>query len=262
MDGEKPKIIIVGVGNSGTKLLGSLLNDALIQLGYPDYFYEPLYWSGKHGEEGIRIDKHAIHEHTTFPLAPNGDLKWPWLDKFIYSLEGLAKFIRLGSRIEILLRHSVKIVWITRELYSYLGSVQQNFPRCLPDAGWHHRPGEYDDYRRLSEIYSGIDLSPEEHYRIEVEAAWWHLHNNIIHTHSVSPSIYHIRYEDLCRNPKQSFLEVLNFLDLSPPRPIPLDHIYPPATHQLNLSPRNIWIINSIAGDLNRELNSLGDLIK
>lgn len=258
---RKFKIIVIGVGNSGTKLLGSLLNGALIQLGHPDYFYEPLYWSGSRGEEGLKINRTGINEHTTFPLVPDGDAKWPWLDEFIDNLEGLAKFIRLGSRIEILLRHPVKIVWVTRELYSYLGSMQQNFPRCLPNAGWHHRPGEYDDFRRLSKIYKGIDLSPQEPYRIEVEAAWWHLHNRTMHEHIRNPTIHHVRYEDLCRNPKQSFAQILDFLELFPPQPISIDHIYPPATRQINLSPRNIWMINSIAGDLNQELNKLNDFI-
>lgn len=253
-----PKIIIIGVGNSGTKLLGRVINELLIEQGYPLYYYEPLYWMGTKGEKDIKLNLEGIQEHKRFPLYPDANVKeWPWLDKFITNLEGLAKFIRIGSRIRLLKKHPVKIIWITRELYSYLASVQKNFPRCLPDAGWHHRPGQYDDYEKLKRIYSDFDLRKEEEYRIEIEAAWWHHHNSQVFHNKKEQSICHIKYEDLCQSPPKCIVKVAEFIGIPFLKTKTLKEIYAAPERNLTLSPRNIWMIEFIAGGLNRELYSL-----
>ena len=253
-----PKIILIGVGNSGTKLMGILINQLLQNQGYPLYYYEPLYWSGSEGENNLCLSVEGVEEHKSFPLLPEDSVsKWPWLDDFLYNLEGLAKFIRLGSRVRLLSGHTVKIIWITRELYSYLASMQKNFPRSLPNAGWHHRPGEYDDYERLKEIYSNFDLRFEEKYRIEVEAAWWHLHNSQVLRYQEEMDICHVGYEDLCSDPLKWMKKVAEFIEMpfSMVKGIKEVHSVPDRT--ASLSPRNIAITECIAGALNRQLYPL-----
>jgi len=251
---NKPKIILIGVGNSGTKLLGELIHALLKKQGFPLYYYEPLYWKGTNGENSIKLNLKAISEHNKFPLLPASDTEWPWLDKFIDNLEGIAKFIRLGSRIEKLKKHSVRIIWITRELYSYLASMQKNFPRCLPDAGWHHRPGKYDDFKRLKELYKDFDLRPEEQCRIEVEAAWWHLHNSQMLNHLNLETMFHISYENLCAEPVKWMKQISEFINIPFSDSDLFAKIHPPSETSITLLPNNISMIEAIAGDLNRQL--------
>lgn len=255
MTASAPKVLLVGVGNSGTTMLGNLIHELLAAQGFPRYHYEPLYWSGLEGERNITLNPSAIEEHRHFPLLPDKAVTaWPWLDAFIEQLSGLAKFIRLGSRIRLALRHPVKVVWITRELYSYLGSMQKNFPRCLPDAGWHHRPGRYDDFERLQLLYPGVDLRPEDEYRVEVEAAWWHLHNSQMLRCLETGRIVHVRYEDFCENPGLHLERIAAFID-APFRELrAVSDIHPVQERPVALLPRNIWIIEAIAGSLNRTL--------
>ncbi len=249
------KVVIIGVGNSGTKLLGILVNELLKGVGYPAYYYEPLYWKGTQGEANIVPDKEAIAEHVRFPLLPDENSgSWEWLDTFIDNLEGLAKFIRLGSRINLLLKHDVKIIWITRELYSYLASMQKNFPRCLPNAGWHHRPGEYDDFGRLKNIYKNSNLRDEEEYRIEVEAAWWHMHNNEMMEHSGNQKIYRIRYEDLCMDPVEQMKKIAGFIDVPFVETETYKDIYLPPKRKMEVFPANILAINAIGEKLNKTI--------
>ncbi len=250
----EPKVIIVGVGNSGTSLLGTLVHELLLPLGYPLYYYEPLYWAGTEGEKNITLNPDGIREHTQFPLLPDESIQlWPWLERFMHGFTGLAKFIRLGSRIRLAVQYPVKIIWITRELYSYLGSMQKNFPRCLPGRGWHHRPGEYDDFVRLRQLYPDYDLRPEEEYRIEVEAAWWHLHNSQMMKY-FNPAMYHIRYENFSREPVRFMKEIARFIGAPFLRSETIDRIYPVPNRPLALSSRNRQVINAIAGSLNRTI--------
>lgn len=191
------KIVILGVGNSGTRLLGKLVSNMLQKDKCPNYYYEPLYWDSKTGEKGMILSDKAIQEHKTFPLKPLKEKEWPWLNHFIKEMDGIAKFIRAGSRINMF-PDNVKIIWITRDLYSYLGSMQKNFPRCLPDAGWHHRPGIYDDFKRMQALYPEHSFQYEESERIIVEAAWWHLHNNALQEYAKNHNIFSLTYEELC----------------------------------------------------------------
>jgi len=255
MAAAAPKIILVGVGNSGTTMLGNAINALLAEQGFPCYHYEPLYWSGIEGERHIKLNPAALQEHCRFPLLPDETATaWPWLDTFIAQLSGLAKFIRLGSRIRLALRHPVKVVWITRELYSYLGSMQKNFPRCLPDAGWHHRPGQYDDFGRLRLLYRDFDLQPDEAYRIEAEAAWWHLHNSQMLRFLESNRIVHIRYEEFCADPVQHLARIAAFIEVRFTRSAGLAGIHPALERPVELLPRSVRVIESIAGSLNRAL--------
>ena len=249
------KVIILGVGNSGTKLLGTLTSELLTREGFPDYHYEPLYWRGRRGEPGVVLDREAIDEHVSFPLLPEASTNdWPWLDAFVDRLSGLAKFIRLGSRIRLVLPKPVKVIAITRELYAYLGSMQKNFPRCLPNAGWHHRPGEYDDFERLCDLYPEHDLRAEESCRVEVEAAWWHLHNHQIMIHADAPNLLHVRYEDLCEEPTETMGRVARFLGTQPLDQQHLRGIHAAPVRPVKLLPRNVATIERIAGELNGRL--------
>lgn len=261
MNGPGPKkVIIIGVGNSGTKLLGELVWSLLKADGYHNYYYEPLYWSGVTGETGIVHDDKAIAEHCSFPLLPDSGLtSWPWMDSFVNRLDGLAKFIRAGSRARIFIdRKDVKYIWITRELYSYLGSMQQNFPRCLPDAGWHHRPGKYDDSERLKGIYPEYALGVREECRIELEAAWWHLHNCEMFKLLDRTNLVHVRYEDLCASAETILEKLADFIGVENSLWGLSEMVKTPVNRNVSLSPRNVRIIEALAGNLNRSI--YGDL--
>lgn len=250
------KVIIIGVGNSGTKLLGELVWSLLKADGYCNYYYEPLYWSGVTGEAGILLDEKAIAEHRSFPLLPgSGQETWPWMDSFIAHFDGLAKFIRAGSRARTFIdRKDVKYIWITRELYSYLGSMQQNFPRCLPDAGWHHRPGKYDDAERLKNIYPDFALRESEEHRIELEAAWWHLHNREMFKLLDRANLVHIRYEELCESPETIVESLANYLGVENTLRGVSETVKAPVNRNVSLSSTNIRIIEALAGTLNRSI--------
>ncbi|MBI5142514.1 MAG: sulfotransferase domain-containing protein [Nitrospirae bacterium] len=251
-----PKIVVVGVGNSGTKILGILINELLARIGYTNYHYEPLYWSGTTGEAGIVPNPAGVEEHKRFPLIADSSItEWPWMDDFIGNLSGLAKFIRAGSRIRFIERHPVKIIWITRELYSYLASMEKNFPRCLPDAGWHHRPGKYDDFKRIQELYPDAGLRPEEEFRVEVEAAWWHLHNiACLKAMDASQKIMHLRFETLCREPARCMKQIAEFIQVPYAETKSLSGVHPAPERNVSLSSRNIRIIEEMSGELNRAL--------
>lgn len=245
--------VIVGVGNSGTRILGSMVHKLLLRRD-PEcpYHYEPLYWSGKYGESDIVLNEDAIREHSECPLLPEPDYQWPFLDQLFAEHHGLFKFIRLGSRISLLIDRPVKIIWITRELYSFLGSMQKNFPRCLPNAGWHHRPGKYDDFGRLKALYESYNLQSDDDFRIEVEAAWWHLQNRIVKEFSDRDNILHVRYEDLCADTSTQWERICSFLEV--PYIEPPAELYLPKDRCLWLYPSSIHKIDAIAGTLNREL--------
>lgn len=250
---ETNKIIVIGVGNSGTRVLGKLLYDLLYEKDRPlKYYYEPLYWQGDNGDKDIVINDNAIKAHTGHPLLPDKSEPWPFIDSFMDSFTGIAKFIRLGSRIHTVIDRPVKFIWITRELFSFLGSMQKNFPRALPKAGWHHRPGEYDDYKRLSVLYEKYALREEEEYRVEVEAAWWHLHNQRIFEFSGRSNVLHIRYEDLCSNPKFQMQRLCKFIDI-----LYRDSnikFHNPYEHMVQANPSSLHKILRIAGNLNKLL--------
>lgn len=255
MPAEARKILILGVGNSGTRLLGSLVHAMLREEGHTSYYYEPLYWSGKNGLEGLSLSRDGIEEHTTFALLPDETIhEWPWMDRFIENLNGVAKFIRAGSRIRLFVDRPVRILWITRELHSYLASMYQNFPRALPDKGWHHRPGEYDDYERLREIYSRFDLCSDEGSRVEVEAAWWHLQNAEIMKYADRENVSWIRYEDLCEKPVETVGAICGFLDLAGGAAELAQSIHAPVERELRVDSTQGAAIEAIAGQLNAEL--------
>lgn len=247
------KVLLIGVGNSGTKLLGRILHDMIGKDRYT-YHYEPLYWRGKNGEEDIVLDVDRIKEHVDFPLNPPKNMSWPWMKAFVSELNGLAKFVRAGSRIGCFVDLPVQIVWITRELYSFLGSVQANFPRCLPDKGWHHRPGYYDDFARVAAVYDKYNLRADEDCRVEVEAAWWHLHNSAVLEYIKRPNVFHIRYEEVCRDVNSECARLCSFLGLKCPEGWNYGEINPIVPKVVKLLPRNIWMIEDIAGELNRTL--------
>lgn len=253
MTRDARKILIIGVGNGGTRLLGRIIHRILGEDRYP-YHYEPLYWNGEHGESGIAIDHERIAEHVRFPLCPEQGVQWEWMVSFVGQLDGLAKFIRAGSRASCFVQLPVKIVWVTRELYNYLGSMQKNFPRCLPEKGWHHRPGHYDDFSRLTRIYSSFDLKPEEDFRVEVEAAWWHLHNAAMLRYIDRPNVIRVRYEDLCSDPVHEIGRVAEFLDLDCAPEVCVEQVRDAPSRTVTLTPRNTWMIEAIAGDLNRSI--------
>ncbi len=249
------KIIILGVGNSGTKLLGTLVHNMLKSKSDYNYHYEPLYWQGINGEQGITLNRNAINEHNRFPLLPDASCKkWPWMDAFIDTLNGLAKFIRAGSRLRLFIDKDVKYIWITRELYSYLASMQKNFPRCLGNAGWHHRPGEYDDIQRLQEIFPEYELPDAEEDRVIAEAAWWRLHNNEIYQLIGSKNLLHVRYEDLCSRPVDMIKQLSVFLGLPADPKVLSKMITSPPARKVSLSPIQVRVIDELCGELNREL--------
>ncbi len=249
------KILLLGVGNSGTKLLGKLIHELICQQGDYPYHYEPLYWEGRNGEEGIKLNQQGIKEHKRFPLLPEENTKeWPWMDKFLKDLNGLAKFIRAGSRIQCIKSNDVKIIWITRELYSFLGSMQQNFPRESLADGWHHRPGQYDDFDRLQQIYTHIDFSQREADRIELEAVWWHIHNMQCYLHKDKKDILHVRYEDLCQRPEKVLTEVAEHIEFPMTTLASMASIFPAKSRKPVLSSRHRENISLIAGELNQKL--------
>lgn len=251
------KVVVVGVGNSGTKLLAECVWKMLKALR-PDckYYYEPLYWFGENGVSGIVENEDGLKEHLRFPLLPSDDQSWPYMDDYLQNLEGLAKFIRLGSRLKTVIHHDIKFLWITRELYSYLGSMSKNFPRCLPDAGWHHRPGRYDDFERIDAIYSEFDLDAVESKRMEVEACWWHLHNSEVYALVNRGNLLRVKYEDLCEHPIDTLKSVERFLEmkLDVEQLFDADSFYPNPVRHLDLSSEQFEKIEAIAGKLNKRL--------
>lgn len=250
---SNPKIVIVGVGNSGTKFLGTAIQSALTRhLGLSTYHYEPLYWSGKDGENGIVLDRAAISQHQDFPLVPEGGDSWPWLVEFLDNLNGLAKFIRLGSRVPLVLRREdVKVVWLVRDLWCYLASMQKNFPRCQGRGGWHHSPGEYDDFRRLQLLFPEIGSKDCMESRLRAEAAWWWLHNQVCFFARSHPNLFCVQYEGLCANPERVSHELSNFLgmEVKPPE------VRLPPERALLIAPAEINWISSNFGSLNQEIN-------
>jgi len=146
------------VRSSGTKLLGTLVNELLKEYGGWPYHYEPLFWDGIHGEKGIRFKPEGLRAHKELPLLPDSSIqKWPWMDGFISSLWRLAKFIRAGSRVRLFYNKEIKLLWITRDLYSWLASGQHAMRKYHelrpPRRGFHYELQLAYDYERLKNYY-------------------------------------------------------------------------------------------------------------
>lgn len=287
------KVVIIGVGNGGTKIVGSLLNRQLSQVGQRDYHYEPLFWSGINGENNIAQNLEGVLEHINTPLVLNEHYEWNWLEEFLDNLNGLAKFIRMGARVPVLLKDErIKVIWVTRELFSFLGSVETNLSfekisrvqkamnRVIKSpekvkwylneiadnlayhlgikksrvSGFHHKTIHYDDYKRISEHYSDYELSSDEHRRPEVESAWWHLSNYSAYSLIGHRNLFHIRYEDLCKNPKETLCKVCEFLEIPFFDDTLLGKVYQAPQRQCRLLPESMQIIDSLAEGLNRQL--------
>jgi hypothetical protein len=129
--------------------------------------------------------------------------------------------------------------------------MQKNFPRALPNAGWHHRPGHYDDIYRLKEVYRDFDLREEEVYRVEAEAAWWHLHNKAMFDYRERDNILHVGYEDLCLSPVHTLNRIADFLEVDFNSKIDIK-MHSPKEYPLSLLPSSIHKIDFIAGELNK----------
>ena len=249
--------IILAVGNSGTRLIGNVVHSIVDpRLSTIPYHYEPLYWKGNWYDNALSLNQEAIYQHKQFPLIPSSrDERWPWMEDFIQNNKGLAKFIRAASRIKSYLSVAPKIIWVTRELHAFLGSMQKNFPRCLNKAGWHHRPGKYDDLPRLIELYPNY-LTEAENDRIVTEAAWWHAHNFEMYKVSSSPKILHIRYEDFCKSPLIWSKRIGDFLERDIPQTTInlLEQVYRPTQRYANLTQSKRKRIEAIAANLNNQL--------
>ena len=246
------KIIILGVGNSGTRLLGTLVSQMLKKDNCSNYYYEPLYWDSNTGEKDISISYEGIYQHNNFPLFPAKSETWPWLEDFVTNMDGVAKFIRAGSRVYCF-PPEVKIIWIVRELYSYLGSMKKNFPGCLPNSGWHHRPGKYDDFERIQLLYPEYSFSKQEKERVVVESAWWHLHNSQLYKYADDHNIFFLRYENLCKNPVDILTKLANWAEI----PVLNSDEIPDMkciSRSIELTEEQFCSINTIAGSLNKQL--------
>jgi GT2 family glycosyltransferase len=251
------KVIIIGVGNGGTKLVGTLVHELLCTQGIWPYHYEPLFWRGIHGEKGITLNPEGLREHKIFPLLPEaGITSWPWMNDFILRLWGLAKFIRVGSRLRLFYEKEVKLIWVTRELHNFLASMQsyqRRYPQPLP--GWHHRPGgHYDDYERLAEIFPEFYLKAEEGDRMAVEAAWWLLQNQEPFKLMETGRIYRLPYEDICAHPYLRMEEIAVLLGIPFEETPALKHVRAAARRQLEVSADMRKRIDLIAGELNQQI--------
>jgi len=256
---DKLKVIIIGVRSSGTKLLGTLVNELLKEYGVWPYHYEPLFWNSIHGENGIQFNPDGLRAHKEFPLLPDKNIKsWPWMDGFISSLWGLAKFIRAGSRVRLFYEKNIKLLWITRELYSWIASGQhamRKYPQLRPPKrGWHYELQLAYDYKRLEAFYPQLSNLSKDEELIYPDVAWWHIHNiepfKLMHT----GKIFHVRYEDLCANPIEKMKEIAEFIQI-PYKPTPtLQKVHPPPQRKVYLLPNMDAEINKIVGDLNQRL--------
>lgn len=201
------KVLIIGVGNSGTSILGTLVNELLCENGFPDYWYEPLYWKGNRGKKGIVMDKEAIKAHCSFPLFPNNiytNTSWPWMESFVDKLNGMAKFIRAGSRIRTFINiPNIKIIWITRNLRNFLASQH-----------WHHAPPGYDDYPRMMKVLKFKETGGEHKDRMFMEAYWWAIHNAAPMGFVDRDNLLPVMFESLCENPEKNMKEISEFIGL------------------------------------------------
>lgn len=201
------KVLIIGVGNCGTSILGTLVNELLCSNGFHDYWYEPLYWKGNRGKKGIVMDEEAIKAHCSFPLFPDNiytNMSWPWMESFVDKLNGMAKFIRAGSRIKTFINiPNIKIIWIVRNLRDFLASQH-----------WHHAPPRYDDYPRMRKVFKFTETGEEHKDRMFMEAFWWMIHNRAPMDVMDCDNILPVMFESLCKNPEKNMTEIADFIGL------------------------------------------------
>lgn len=253
------QLLIVGTGNSGTRLLGSLLHAAFPDSwGSVPYHYEPLYWTGGVDAANLRLCDDGLREHVSYPLRPISEGEgWPWMSDFIRSRSGVAKFIRAGSRIRQFFQECPRVIWITRELDGYLASMQKNFPRCENAGGWHHRPGRYDDLARLKHLYPESLSDCTEGDRVVAEAAWWHVQNRDFPDYLGDPRLYFLPYERLCSEPLEVLRELAGFLDCEAVEDALVgaaSSVRAPKPYPLDLTDARRHRIDRIAGELNGRL--------
>jgi hypothetical protein len=74
----------------------------------------------------------------------------------------------------------------------------KNFPRN-DGGGWHHCPGEYDDFDRLRDLYPILKKFNREEFnsRVLAEACWWELHNKKILDYQDKKNVFVLRFDEL-----------------------------------------------------------------
>lgn len=238
------KVLIIGVGNCGTSILGTLVNELLRENGFNDYWYEPLYWKGNRGKKGTVIDEDAINEHCAFPLLPDNctNINWPWMESFIDELNGMAKFIRAGSRIKTFINiPNIKIIWITRNLRDFLASQH-----------WHHAPPGYDDYPRMMKVLKLKEIGEKHKDRMLMEAYWWAIHNAAPMGFVDRDNLLPVMFESLCENPKKNMQEIAEFIGLKYQETKSLKMVKVPRKKALKLDEETTKrIFNSWCGEIN-----------
>lgn len=242
------KVLIIGVGNCGTSVLGTLVNELLCKNGFHDYWYEPLYWRGNRGRKMTVINKEAIEEHKSFPLMPGHEIdKWPWMESFVARLSGMAKFIRAGSRIKTFINiPDIKIIWIVRNLRDFLAS--KHFHHALPG---------YDDYPRMMEMkmFKFKETGEEYKDRMVMEAYWWAMHNAAPIEFIDHDNIMPVMFESLCADPEKNMKEIARFIGLKYQETQSLKTIQPPGQRVLKLDRETVdEIFGSWCGEIDRKL--------
>jgi hypothetical protein len=103
-------LIVLGVGNSGTKILSNIIRKILedemsIEVKYR---YEPLYWIGENGDTDLVLNFAGINEHNLFPLDSKEE-KWNYFVEKYLNYEGIVKSIRVLSRLDSIYSESFEI---------------------------------------------------------------------------------------------------------------------------------------------------------
>lgn len=141
------RLLIAGVGRSGTTFLYKYIGATLIQTGKTKCFYEPLLWNHSHTNLPIEtrnmeyntsfLNHSGISVHLSSPLRPINERSCSTLLEYFQALykQGgkienvLVKDIRLNGRLKILLENhkDLKVILLTRNFLSTLNSSSPLF---------------------------------------------------------------------------------------------------------------------------------------
>ena len=228
---DRRRIVIAGVGRSGTSFLFEEVAAALSSAGAARFFYEPYLWApakvnrtGRVATEPFdtrNLSPFGIHVHCASPLFLDGP--HPVHDQMLHHLldhdtHVMAKLIRGNGRLKAYLAHDpdLRVVGMLRDVMGTVNSAANHFSFFGEEFHPTDRPRFFDEVIHTFGAQVTRPRAPEAVRQAVMAAAWWqYMTRALLEAQRAFPDrVCLVDYTSLRADPDAAYGRIDAFLDL------------------------------------------------